>query len=79
MSGKPWRGFRETLNCGHFKLVYQRRRIGQVTACDLCPLTTHNQGSPGAPVAAVRLIVDISPVEAPQEPDSWGSEHWYGT
>jgi hypothetical protein len=33
MTGRdePWHGFRETLNCGHFKLLGSRRRVGQVT------------------------------------------------
>ena len=52
---KPWHGFRETLNCGHFQLTDSGRRIGQVTACWLCPLNIHNLGSPGVPVAAVRV------------------------
>ncbi len=76
---KPWRGFRETLNCGHFRLTDSERRIGQVTACWLCPLNIHDPRSPGVPVAAVRVIVDINPVEAPQKPDPRGSEHWHGT
>ncbi len=76
---KPWHGFRETLNCGHMQLTERDARIGQITACYLCPLNIHNQQSPGVPVTAVRVIVDIIPVEAPQKPDSWGSEHWYGT
>jgi hypothetical protein len=74
-----WHGFRETLNCGHHQLRDSERRIGQVTACELCPLTVHNPGSPGVPCAAVRVIVGISPVQAPQGPDHWGPEHWHGT
>lgn len=74
-----WHGWRELMNCGHYNLSYSERRIGQSVACYLCPTTTHNPGSPGIPVAAVRLVAGIDPVSAPQPPDSWGSEHWFGT
>lgn len=75
-----WNGWRLTLNCGHLELTdLEDRQIGQLTTCDMCPLTTHDEDSPGRPVRQIRVIVDRQPVEAPKEPETVPSGHWYGT
>jgi hypothetical protein len=77
---EPWHGYLETLNCGHMQLTdLADRRVGQLVTCDLCPLNVHDESSPGRPVRSVRLIVRIGPARAPQEPDDWGPQYWYGT
>lgn len=80
VSDEEWRGFRRLLNCGHYALVDVgfEGRVGQLTTCDMCPLTTHSPGRPGIPTAATRQIVGIDQAWASQHPDSWGPEHWYG-
>ena len=78
--GRSWAGWRLTLNCGHHALTdLEDRVIGKLVTCDLCPLNTHDESSPGRPVRAVRLIADRQPVTAPAEPEPFGPQYWYGT
>ena len=77
---EPWRGWRLTLNCGHLELTdLEDRHVGQLTACDMCPLTVHSPDAPGRPTRQVRVIVDRQPAEAPQEPATVPSAYWYST
>lgn len=47
-----WNGWRLTLNCGHLELTdLENRAVGKLTTCDLCPLNTHDESSPGTPGA----------------------------
>jgi hypothetical protein len=75
-----WHGWRLTLNCGHLELTdLEDRQVGQLTTCDMCPLTVHSPGEPGRPARQVRVIVDRQPAEAPQEPATVDPGYWYGT
>ena len=72
-----WQGWRLMLNCGHYKLG-DHMRIGQLTACDVCPTTIHSPDRPGVPTAAVRQVVGHDQVQASREPEEWGPEWWHG-
>lgn len=78
-----WHGWRLTLNCGHLELTDRKdRKIGQLTTCDMCPLTVHTQESPGRLQARqVRLVVDRQPVRLAAEPEHMTVDpaYWYGT
>jgi len=76
----PWRGWRLTLNCGHLELTdLEDRQTGQLTTCDMCPLTTHSPDRPGLPTRQIRVIVDRQPAVAPREPATIDPAYWYGT
>ena len=75
-----WEGIRVTLGCGHMDLRQpdeeQRERwvIGGLSACWVCP---ERRRPGGGQVAAVRQIVNVELVTAPQEPEDISPVHWY--
>jgi len=75
---KTWSGLRVTLNCGHFQLRETgyggEARIGALAACYVCPV---RRRVTGGKVSALRMVVNIEPVTAPQPPDHIESRHWY--
>jgi hypothetical protein len=81
MTNAPdWNGWRLTLNCAHLLLTDQDDyQIGRLAFCDMCPLTTHGEGSPGLPSRQMRVIVDRQPVHAPAAPELLSPSYWYGT
>ena len=78
-----WDGYRITLNCAHLLLTdlvdQDRLQIGQLTTCDMCPLTVHNPDAPGRPTRAVRLVVNRESVRALATPLTVDPAYWYGT
>lgn len=71
-----WHGLRVTLGCGHMKLAEAGSdiRIGQLSACWICP----KRPSPGGgDMASSRHVVDLAGIDAPSKPDPLPPETWF--